>query len=609
MRVRIIMTSLTAGAPSGFRPWWRRRSSRIARPALAVSLCLVAALARRAGAAAATTDATTTTTASSTTSSSFSSNTTPTGTDASVGAEVPALSTNFTAVDGWLERHRPTHLDALKDLLRIPSISALSSHAPDVRAAGEWTAAYATSLGFRNAKVLETGGHPVVYADWLDEADPSKPTVLLYGHFDVQPVDPEELWVSPPFEPTVRDGNLYARGASDDKGNMMAMMVGVAALLASGDGGLPVNVKLLLEGQEEIGSPQMPAFLAAHGSRWAADYAFSADGGQVTSGPPGICLGLRGSVAVELTVTGASGDLHSGTYGGAIQNPLHALAKLLAGLHDPRTGAIAVDGFYEHVDALTAKERAVLAALPVTEADWLASIGASAAVGEAGYTSHERTMVRPSLDVVGMVGGFTGEGLKTVLPARASAKVSCRLVPAQVPEDIAAKIAAHVAAHTPPGVSVEVTRLPFVAVPYAMPRESTANTAAAAVLADLYAVPAGDVFYYRMGGSIPVVSLIQRHLGLDTTLFAFGAADEAVHAPNEYFRLASWDRATRAYPRLLVRLAEEHRRAAAAAGAAGRAPPAQRTIEEEVAAAAAGADGAVQAAAEGLVSGGGKDDL
>lgn len=604
------MAPLTAGASSGFRPCRRRWSSGLARPVLVVSLCFVAALARRAGAATAATDATTTTTASTTTSASFSSNTTPTGSGASVDVGGSAsLSSNFTAVDGWLERHRPAHLDALKDLLRIPSISALSSHAPDVRAAAEWTATYATSLGFRHAEVLETGGHPVVYADWLDEADPSKPTVLLYGHFDVQPVDPEELWMSPPFEPTIRDGKLYARGASDDKGNMVAMMVGVAALLAAGDGGLPVNVKLLLEGQEEIGSPQMPAFLATHGGRWAADYAFSADGGQVTSGPPGVCLGLRGSVAVELTVTGVAGDLHSGTYGGAIQNPLHALAKLLASLHDPATGAIAVDGFYEHVDALTADERAVLAALPVTEADWLASIGASAAVGEAGYTSHERTMVRPSLDVVGMVGGFTGEGLKTVLPARASAKVSCRLVPAQVPEDIVAKIAAHVAAHTPPGVTVDVTRLPFVAVPYAMPRESTANAAAAAVLADLYAVPVADVFYYRMGGSIPVVSLIQRHLGLDTTLFAFGAADEAVHAPNEYFRLASWDRATRAYPRLLVRLAKEHRRVAAAGAGGGVAPPPPRDAMGEDVVAAAGADGAVRAAAEGLVNGGGKEDL
>lgn len=602
------MDPLSTGAPSRSRPYRRWWSGGLSRPLLAVSLCLVAALARRTGATAAAAGATATTTATTTASSSFSSNTTPTGTGVSVdGTGSAALSVNFTAVDGWLERHRAAHLDGLKDLLRIPSVSALSSHAPDVRAAAEWTSAFATSLGFRHAEVVETGGHPVVYADWLDEADSAKPTVLLYGHFDVQPVDPEELWVSPPFEPTIRDGKLYARGASDDKGNMVAMMVGVASLLAAGEGGLPVNVKLLLEGQEEIGSPQMPTFLAAQGSRWAADYAFSADGGQVTSGPPGICLGLRGSVAVELTVTGATGDLHSGTYGGAIQNPLHALAKLLAGLHDPKTGAIAVDGFYEHVDAVTAEERAMLGALPVTEADWLASIGVSAAVGEAGYTSHERTMVRPSLDVVGMVGGFTGEGLKTVLPARASAKVSCRLVPAQVPEDIAAKIAAHVAAHTPPGVTVEVSRLPFVAVPYAMPRASTGNTAAAAVLADVYGVPVGDVFYYRMGGSIPVVSLIQRHLGLDTTLFAFGAADEAVHAPNEFFRLASWNRATAAYPRLLVRLAAEHGRAVAAAAAvAGGAVPPQGVVEEP---GVGEADAAVRAAAEGLASGGGKDDL
>lgn len=604
------MEPLSTGAPSRSRPCRRRWCGGLARPVLAVSLCLATALALRTGATAAAADAVSTATASTTTtSSSFSSNTTPTGTRASVDDTGSAASSaNFTAVDAWLERHRAAHLDGLKELLRIPSVSALSSHAPDVRAAAEWTSAFATSLGFRHAEVLETGGHPVVYADWLDEANPSKPTVLLYGHFDVQPVDPEELWVSPPFEPTIRDGKLYARGASDDKGNMMAMMVGVASLLAAGEGGLPVNVKLLLEGQEEIGSPQMPTFLATHGSRWAADYAFSADGGQVTSGPPGVCLGLRGSVAVELTVTGATGDLHSGTYGGAIQNPLHALAKLLAGLHDPKTGAIAVDGFYEHVDAVTAEERAMLGAHPVTEADWLASVGASAAVGEAGYTSHERTMVRPSLDVVGMVGGFTGEGLKTVLPARASAKVSCRLVPAQVPEDIAAKIAAHVAAHTPPGVTVEVSRLPFVAVPYAMPRSSTANTAAAVVLADMYGVPVGDVFYYRMGGSIPVVSLIQRHLGLDTTLFAFGAADEAVHAPNEFFRLASWDRATAAYPRLLVRLAAEHRRAAAAAAAAeGEAVPPRGAVEEKPQ--VEGANAAVRAAAEGLASGGGKDDL
>jgi len=568
----------------GARPSSRRRRCRtgsLTRSALGLCLGIAALVARRAAAK----DAADTTRTSP-----------PTTT-----AAAPAAA-NFTAVDEWLDVHREAHVNALKDLLRIPSISALSAHAPDVRAAAEWTAAFATARGFRHAEVVETGGHPVVYADWIDEADPSKPTVLLYGHFDVQPVDPEALWTSPPFEPTVRDGNLYARGASDDKGNMVAMLYGVASLLAT-NGTLPVNVKFLLEGQEEIGSPQMPAFLAAHGSRWAADYAFSADGGQVASGAPGVCLGLRGSVALELTVTGAAaGDLHSGTYGGAIQNPLHALAELLAGMRDPATGGIAVDGFYEHVEAVSADERAVLARHPVSEAAWLAAIGVTAAVGEAGYTSHERTMVRPSLEVVGMVGGFTGEGLKTVLPAAASAKISCRLVPAQVPEDIADKIISHVRAHTPPGVSVAVTRLPFTAVPYAMARESTANTAAAAVLADLYGVPLDEVFYYRMGGSIPVVALLKRHLGLDMALFAFGAADEAVHAPNEFFRLGSFARATRAYPRLLVRLAAEHRRdlgegtplgeeAAPAAEGGRRAMGAADTLAARAAAAAQAAGG------------------
>jgi acetylornithine deacetylase/succinyl-diaminopimelate desuccinylase-like protein len=435
------------------------------------------------------------------------------------------------------------------DLLRIPSISALPEHAADVQRAGEWVARRLQQAGVENVAVMPTGGHPVVYGDWLHA--PGKPTILLYGHFDVQPVDPLELWTSPPFEPTIRNGRVYARGSSDMKGNLIDTIAGVEALLAT-TGRLPVNVKFFLEGQEEIGSPQLPEFLAAHADKFRSDLAVSADGGQFSETEGEIGIANRGLAGLQLDVRGASTDLHSGLYGGTVQNAIHALIQLIASMRGP-DGRILVEGFYDDVLPLSPEDRARIAAIPFDEQAYKNLIGVHELFGEPGYSPLERVWARPTLEVNGMWGGFQGAGSKTVLPNEAHAKITCRLVANQDPDKIIGLLTAHVAQHTPPGVTVNVTPGAGRARPYLLPAEHPANQAVRDVIRELYGK---EPYYVRSGGTIPVTELFQSILGIATIGFGFGLDDEGFHAPNEFMRLANFERGQEGYCLLLNRLGQ-----------------------------------------------------
>ena len=316
--------------------------------------------------------------------------------------------------------------------MRIPSVSSLPEHKEDVARAGEWVATSVREAGLENVQILPTGGHPVVYGEWLRA--PGKPTVLIYGHFDTQPVDPLNGWTHPPFAPVIEGDRVYARGASDDKGNMLAPILAVEALLKT-EGKLPVNLKVLFEGQEEIGSPQLPSFIASNKDLLACDLVVSADGGQWESDQPNLLVGLRGICALQIDVRGPAHDLHSGGYGGAVQNPVHALVSLLASMRGP-DGRILVEGFYDAVRPLADKDRDLIAAVPYDEAEYKERLDVDALFGEEGYTTLERTWARPTLEVNGVWGGFQGAGTKTVLPGEAHAKITCRLVADQDPQTI-----------------------------------------------------------------------------------------------------------------------------------------------------------------------------
>lgn len=449
----------------------------------------------------------------------------------------------------YLVEHQSQHQDELLQLLSIPSISSLPAHAADVQRAAQWVADRLTSAGLEHVQIVATGGHPVVYGDWLHA--PGKPTVLIYGHFDTQPVDPLELWTHPPFTPTIIEDRVYARGASDDKGNMFTPILGVEALLKT-EGSLPVNVKFFLEGQEEIGSPQLPAFIAQHRDLLACDLVLSADGGQYSEDQPSLMLSAKGLAAVQIDVRGPKGDLHSGMYGGAVPNPIHALVAILASLRSPE-GKILVEGFYDAVLPLSEADRAAIAAVPFDAHEYQEKVGVTALLAEPGYTSQEHLAARPTLEINGIWGGFQGEGVKTVLPAEAHAKITCRLVVDQNPATIVELIARHVERHTPPGVRVTVRPLPGTARPYLIPADHWGNRAAAEVLEELY----GRAPYHeRTGGSIPVCELFLTHLGAYTVGFAFGLDDEQIHAPNEFYRLSSFQRGPVAYGKLLHRLAQ-----------------------------------------------------
>lgn len=449
----------------------------------------------------------------------------------------------------YLETHRERFLKELFDFLSIPSISSLPEHKSDVIKAAEWVESRMRAAGIEGVRTLATGGHPVVYGEWLNA--PGKPTVLIYGHFDTQPVDPPELWETPPFEPALRNDRIYARGASDDKGNMFLPIAACEALLKT-SGALPLNVKFFFEGQEEIGSPQLPEFLKRNREFLACDLVLSADGGQLKEDQPCLAMSSRGLASVFLDIKGPEHDLHSGTYGGTIANPIHALARILDSLHD-KEGRVVINGFYDDVRPLSEDERKEIAEVPFDRETYLAGIGAPDLFGEPGYSTWERAWCRPTLEVNGVYGGFQGAGVKTVLPSTAHAKISCRLVADQDPERITRLVAEHIERESPPGVTVTATRAENGAVPYRIPRDSAGLVVAASVLEDLYGKPPLRV---GMGGTIPVNGIFLRELKASTIVFGFGLPDERQHSPNEFFRLSGFDRGQRAYAMILERLGE-----------------------------------------------------
>jgi acetylornithine deacetylase/succinyl-diaminopimelate desuccinylase-like protein len=444
-----------------------------------------------------------------------------------------------TDLDAWCAEHQPRFVAELVEACRIPSISAQSAHAADVVASAEYFAAAALRAGFHEARLLATAGHPAVYAERI--VDPNLPTALIYGHHDVQPVDPLEEWVSPPFEPQVRDGLLFARGAVDDKGQVWMHLKAVEAHLQV-RGELPLNLKLIVEGEEEVGSPHFDELIEAEKERLAADVAVISDTPIFARGVPSLCTGLRGLVHLEVEVSGPRLDLHSGYFGGAVANPVVALAAILASLHDPSTGRVSVPGFYDRVREPSAAERAEFAALPFNEEAFRAQAGGIAqTVGEAGYTVLEQLWCRPTLEVTGIWGGYSGPGAKTIIPARAGSKVSCRLVPDQDPEEIADLVATALLAAAPPGVRVAVTASPGGRPVLTSIDQPAVQAARRAMRHGFGTEPA----IIRNGGTIPPVATFQTVLGVPVVLVGVGLPDDQIHAPNEHFDLDQYARGVR----------------------------------------------------------------
>ena len=451
-------------------------------------------------------------------------------------------------VEAFLAARADERLESYKELVRIPSISALPEHAPDCRRAAEWIAADLERIGMEHVEVAETGGHPIVYADWL-HAD-GAPTVIVYCHYDVQPVDPLELWTSPPFEPVVVGDRILGRGVADDKGQLHLHLRATEALLAT-RGRLPVNLRFVFEGEEESSSVHLDAWLATHRDRLQADFALISDTGFFEGNIPAITIGLRGMMYAQIDVTGTEVDLHSGSYGGAVENPANALARIIAGLKDA-DGRILVPGFYDDVVELTDDERRRIADLPFDEDAYLAHLGLPALHGEAGYSTLERRGARPTLDVNGMWSGFQGEGSKTIIPAHAHAKVSCRLVTAQDPDRIFEAFRAHVLAIAPPGVRVDI-RLLGGGRPSLTPIDHPATQAAARALAATFG---REPVYIREGGSIPVCATFEEVLDLPVVLLGFDPPDQRAHAPNEWMDLGNYETGIRTVVRMWDEVAE-----------------------------------------------------
>jgi acetylornithine deacetylase/succinyl-diaminopimelate desuccinylase-like protein len=451
---------------------------------------------------------------------------------------------NASKAQDWAIAHHDELLDVLRRFVEIPSVSTDPSFKDGIAQGAAFLANFLTECGFEHAAIEPTGGHPVVRADWLHAK--GKPTILVYGHYDVQPPDPLDAWKSPPFQPTLRDNRLYGRGVSDDKGPMIAAVGALAAYLGS-TGSLPVNIKLLFEGEEEVSSAHLDQFVADHVNELAADFVLSADGAMWRVDLPTVTTACRGLCALEIKVSGAAKDLHSGRHGGSVANPLQGLARVLAALH-ASDGSVAVPGFYDGIEEPDQETRASIAALPFDEASYLQSIGASEGVGEAGWSLLERNWLRPTLEINGISGGYSGPGKKTVIPAEASAKISCRLVPGQDPFDILDKVERAVLDACPRGLSVSVEREKGVARPFAISREHPALQLAMQVLEEIYERPAQLV---RMGATIPIGEIFAQRLGIGTVFFSFSTADEDYHAPNEFFRVERMHDGIRAWIRLV----------------------------------------------------------
>ena len=440
-------------------------------------------------------------------------------------------------IDAHLDATQEDRLESYREFLRIPSISALPEHAPDVRRAAEWLADTLRAAGIEHVEVAETGGHPVVYGDWLHAE--GAPTVLVYGHYDVQPVDPLDQWTSPPFEPEIVDGRMLARGAADDKGQIHAHAMAARALTTV-RGGFPVNVKYVFEGEEESGSVNLASWLEANRERLSADVAIISDTGFFEGNIPAITVSLRGLMYCQIDVVLSSVDLHSGGFGGAVANPAIALAQIIAALKGP-DGRIRIPGFYDEVRDLTEAEHAAMAELPFDEEAYRVLTGVPALVGEAGYSTLERRATRPSLDVNGIWGGFQGHGSKTIIPASAHAKVSCRLVADQDPAVIFGLLNDYVTAIAPPGVTVTVQELGG-GRPSRTPIDHPVTQAAARALEQVFG--RAPVFS-REGGSIPVTADFASVLGLPVVLLGFVQPHDNAHAPDEWMDLANYEGAIR----------------------------------------------------------------
>jgi acetylornithine deacetylase/succinyl-diaminopimelate desuccinylase-like protein len=433
----------------------------------------------------------------------------------------------------YVRDHKHDNLSTLKEFVALPSVSTDPAYIPDVLKTAEWVADKLRSLGMNNVKIYPTVKHPVVYGEWLEAKD--APTVLIYGHYDVQPVDPIELWNCDPFLGKVEGDYIFGRGASDMKGQDVAVISAVEAIVRTGR--FPVNIKWLIEGEEEIGSPSLEKFISTHKEMLKCDFALNPDSGMVGAEYPSITYGLRGLAAFELKVSGPSGDLHSGLYGGVVHNPAVALAELIAGMHDS-TGRITLPGFYDHVRPLSAKEKDEMARLPTDEAHFLEMTGAPALWGEAGFSPAERVGARPTLEVNGMISGYTGPGFKTVLPAHASAKISMRLVPDQDPARVAEQLRAYLEENAPKTIRWELDSKQGGPASIS----DLNNPGVVALGKALESVWGKKAILKREGGSIPVVAQMQRVLGVESVCTGFGLPDDNLHAPNERQHLPTWYR-------------------------------------------------------------------
>ena len=434
----------------------------------------------------------------------------------------------------YFEDNREQHLNELQEWLSIPSISALSEHKGDVHKAAEWLAAKLTEAGLEHVEIHETKGHPLITADYLHAE--GKPTVLVYGHYDVQPVDPLHLWETPPFEPSIRDGKLYARGATDDKGQLFLHVKAVEAILKQ-EKELPVNIKFCIEGEEEVSSPNLPLFLEENKEKLAADVVLVSDTSLLAPGKPAISTGLRGLCSLELSLNTANTDLHSGSYGGGVPNALHAMVELLSTLHD-KQGRVSVEGFYNGVQELSPEMREEFAKQQFDEEKLKQDLGLDALYGEEGYSFVERIGARPTLELNGVYGGFQGEGTKTVIPKEAHAKITCRLVADQDPQACLDAIEAHLNAHTPVGAKLTISPKEKAYAFNIDPSHPMLQKAA-----DAYeTVYDTRALFTKDGGSIPIVEKLSSTLNAPTVMMGFGLPDENLHAPNEHFNLENFDK-------------------------------------------------------------------
>lgn len=455
-----------------------------------------------------------------------------------------------SAVD-FAKQNQQRFLNELKDLIRIPSVSTLPEHKPDMRKAAQFLMDELKRIGMENVKLIETAGHPMIYADWLHA--PGKPTMLSYGHYDVQPPDPLDEWKTPPFEPTERDNNIYARGAVDDKGQLYMHVKALEALMKSGNGKLPLNVRVLIEGEEEVGGEGIAKYLKEHPETLKADFALVSDTEMFAPELPTLNVGLRGLIYTELEAVGGKVDLHSGQYGGVAPNPFFALCQIISKLKDDN-GKILIPGWYDKVRKPSDDELKAWKSLPFDEKQYLShEVGSTQLTGEPDYSVHERRWSRPTLEVHGMPGGFTGAGAKTVIPAKASAKVSMRIVPDMNPEECFKKYSDYVNSLVPKGIKLNI-KLHSMGEGTIIPTDNPFIKAATEAMKEVFGK---DTVYIRSGGSIPVVADFKKHLKIPSVMMGFGLPDDNLHAPNEKFHIPNFYRGIESIIRFMEKIGKQ----------------------------------------------------